>query len=162
MRKEFFATPESRESLVRAACARAVARCGPRGVLAVLGDAAALDWVELRPYPEGKVAAWVEILDFYHVLERLGKVAASLYPQEAQAAATWRQERKRELLTGGPWKLLQLLEAWEPETEAAQEVRREQLGYFTGHQEPGALWAAVSGLPAPRAADWQWRGGRSL
>jgi hypothetical protein len=135
LRKEYFATTESRQSLVRAACARAVARCGPRGILAVLGDAAALDWVELRPYLEGKVAAWIEILDFYHVLERLGKVATAMYPQEAAAAAAWRQERKQELLTGGPWKLLEVLEAWKPETEAAREVRREQLGYFTGQQE---------------------------
>jgi hypothetical protein len=135
LRKEYLATTGSRESLVRAACARAVARCGPGGVLSVLGDAAALDWVELRAYLDGKVAAWVEILDFYHVAERLGKIALAMYPTDAAQAAAWRTAMKQELLEWGPRKLLEGLRDWEPQEAAPQEVRREQLGYFEGQQE---------------------------
>lgn len=80
LRKEYFATTGSRESLVRAACQRAAERCGPTGILSVLGDAAALDWVDLRPWLEGKVAAWVEILDFYHVAERWGRSRRRCFP----------------------------------------------------------------------------------
>jgi hypothetical protein len=135
LRKEYFATTGSRESLVRAACARAVARCGPSGVLAVLGDASALDWVALRPLLEGQVAAWVEILDFYHVTERLALIATTMHPKDPAAAAGWRTLMKQELLDWGPRKLLEGLRAWAPQEAAAQEVRREQLGYFEGQQE---------------------------
>jgi len=100
----------------------------------VLGDAAALDWVELRAYLEGKVAAWVEILDYYPVTERLGKIAAAMHPADPTAAA-WRTGMKRELLDWGPRKFLEGLRAWEPQAATAQEVRRVQLGYFEGQQE---------------------------
>ena len=135
LRKEYFATTGSRESLVRAACERAVARCGPGGILSVLGDAAALDWVDLRPFLEGKVAAWVEILDFYHVAARLGKIATAMFAEDAALAVAWRGTMKKELLEIGPWKLLRSLREWEPQEATAQEVRREQLGYFEGQQE---------------------------
>jgi hypothetical protein len=135
LHKEYFATTRSRESLVRAACARAVARCGPRGVLAVLGDASALDWVALGPYLEGKVAAWVEILDFYHVAERLALIGTTMHPKDPTAAEGWRTAMKQELLEWGPRKLLEGLREWEPREATAQEVRREQLGYFEGQQE---------------------------
>lgn len=135
LRKEYLATTESRERLVAAACARAVARCGSRGILTVLGDAAALDWVDLRPLLAGKVAAWVEILDFYHVAERLGKIAAAMFPGEAAQGVAWQALQKKELLEIGPWQLLRALREWAPQEVAAQEVRREQLGYFEGQQE---------------------------
>jgi transposase len=134
LRKEYFATTGSRESLVRAACARAVARCGPEGTLAVLGDAAALDWVDLRPLLEAHVAAWVEILDFYHVTERLGTIATAMFPGDPARGTAWRGKQQRELLTIGPWELLRELEAWTPTSAAGQEVRREQRGYFAGQQ----------------------------
>jgi hypothetical protein len=135
LRKEYLATTGSRESLVRAACARAVARCGPQGLLTVLGDAAALDWVDLREYLQGRVAAWVEILDFYHVTERLGKIATAMHPADPTAAAAWRTSMKKELLDWGPRKLLEGLRAWDPREATAREVRRVHLGYFEGQQE---------------------------
>jgi hypothetical protein len=135
LRKEYFATTESRESLVAAACAHAVIRCGPQGLLTVLGDAAALDWVDLRPWLAGKVAGWVEILDFFHVAERLGQIAAAMFPSAADQSVAWQAVVKKELLEIGPWQLLRALREWAPQTAAAQEVRREQLGYFDGQQE---------------------------
>ena len=56
------------------------------------------------------------------------------YP-EAGDAATWRAAMKQELLEWGPRKLLEALRGWEPESEAAQEVKREQLAYFERQQE---------------------------
>jgi hypothetical protein len=135
LRKEYFATTGSRESLVRTACERAIARCGPDALLVVLGDAAALDWVNLKVLIAGKVAAWLEILDFYHVAERLGLIAAAMFPGEAAAATAWQERLKKELQTIGPWQLLRELRDWTPSDAAGQELRREQLGYFEGQQE---------------------------
>jgi hypothetical protein len=135
LRKEYFATTGSRESLVRAACERAVARCGPNALLAVLGDAAALDWVDLKVLLAGKVAAWLEILDFYHVAERLGLIAAAMFPGDALAGTAWQERLKKDLQTIGPWQLLRELRDWTPSDAAGQELRREQLGYFEGQQE---------------------------
>lgn len=135
LRKEYFATTGSRESLVRAACERAVARCGPNALLAVIGDAAALDWVELKTVLADKVAAWLEILDFYHVAERLGLIAAAMFPEEAADATAWQQRLTKELQTIGPWQLLRELRDWNPSDPNAQDVRREQLHYFEGQQE---------------------------
>lgn len=135
LRKEYLVTTGSRESLVRAALTRAIARCGPGGLVSLVGDAAALDWFAPAPYLEGQVAGWVEILDFYHVLERLGSIAQVRFAADAAQAEAWRRERKEELLTRGPRPLLADLQAWEPESESAREVRRQHLGYFERQQE---------------------------
>lgn len=130
LRKEYFATTGSRESLVRAVCSRARARAG-EGVVAVVCDGAALDWVDLDRYLPHRV----EILDFYHVLERLGLIAASMHPEDPAAAGAWRAARKKELLEGGPRRLLAALRAWEPESAPAHEVKRVQGAYFERQQE---------------------------
>ena len=130
LRKEYFATTGSRESLVAAVCARARERAGG-GVVAVVSDGAALEWVELDRY----LPMRVEILDFYHVLERVGEVARAMYPAAPGDALTWQASIKTELLEIGPWGLLRVLRAWEPEGAAAQEVRRVQLAYFERQQE---------------------------
>jgi hypothetical protein len=128
LRKEYLATTGSRESLVRAACARARARAGG-GVVAVVCDGAALDWVDLDAY----LPLRVEILDFYHVLERLGEIAKAK-EGEAGAAAAWRAAMKQTLLVQGPQPLLAALRAWEPAGAAAAEVKRIQLAYFERQQ----------------------------
>lgn len=129
LRKEYFATTGSRESLVAAVCARARERAAGQ-VVAVVGDGAALDWVDLDPY----LPLRVEILDFYHVLERVGEVARAMYPAAAGASA-WQAAMKKELLEVGPGELVRSLEAWEPASAAGQEVRRVQLAYFERQQE---------------------------
>jgi len=129
LHKEYFATTGSRESLVAAVCRRARERAGA-GVVAVVCDGAALDWVDLEAYLPHRV----EILDFYHVLERVGQLAQALHPEAPVAAAAWQAEQKQALLAGGPASLLRCLRAWEPASEAAQALRREQLAYFTRQQ----------------------------
>ena len=130
LRKEYFGTTGSRESLVASVCARARERAG-EGVVAVVCDGAALDWFDLEAYLPRRV----EILDFYHVLERVAEIARSMYGEDLAAAADWRAAMKKELLEIGPWKLARQLEAWQPVTDAAQEVRRLQLAYFDRQQE---------------------------
>lgn len=129
LRKEYLATTGSRESLVRAACARASARAGGR-VVAVICDGAALGWVDLDPY----LPLRVEILDFYHVLERVGEIAKAIEP-EAAAGVAWRAAMREALLTRGPEPLLAALRGWEPAGEAEREVKRIQLAYFERQQE---------------------------
>jgi hypothetical protein len=129
LRKEYFATTGSRESLVREVCARAVARAA-EAVVPVVCDGATLDWVELDPYLPHRV----EILDFYHGLERVAEIAKRLHP-EAAAGAAWRAAMKQKLLTFGPRQLLAALRAWAPEDEGAREVRRVQLAYFERQKE---------------------------
>lgn len=130
LQKEYFATTGSRESLVARLCARARERA-VGSVVAVVCDGSALDWVDLDPH----LPLRVEILDFYHVLERVAVIARALHGEDAGTAASWRAAMKKELLDIGPWELLRQLRGWEPETEVAQEVRRVQLAYFERQQE---------------------------
>jgi hypothetical protein len=130
LRKEYFATTGSRESLVARVCTRALERAAG-GLVAVVCDGSALDWVDLNRY----LPLRVEILDFYHVLERVAEVARAMHGEQAEAASAWRAAMKKELLEIGPWELLRQLGAWEPESETAQEVRRVQLAYFERQQE---------------------------
>jgi hypothetical protein len=131
LRKEYLATTESRESLVAAACAR-VAQRRPRGAtVAALGDGADWIWAGYAKYLPRRI----EILDFYHVSERLAKIAAAWHPEDPAAAQRWRETQEKALLWWGPRQLLNELRCWTPQTAAAREVRREQLGYFENQQE---------------------------
>lgn len=129
LRKEYFATTKSRQSLVEALGARAQARSQGTKV-AVVCDGGALDWVELDPILPNRE----EILDLFHVLERVGKIAKHYTPTD-EAAATWRQAIKEALLNWGPGKLLQDLRDWQPTCEDALKLKREQLNYFTSQQQ---------------------------
>jgi len=92
--------------------------------VAALGDGAEWIWEQYAQHlPER-----VEILDFYHLAERLAEIARTLHPGEAGAAQAWRKEQEQELLAWGPGPLLRWLGAWQPETAVAQELRRVQLG----------------------------------
>jgi hypothetical protein len=90
LRKEYLATTGSRESLVAAVCARARERADG-GVVAVVSDGAALEWVDLDRYLPRRV----EILDFYHVLERVGEAARAMHPTASQAALAWQAVMRR-------------------------------------------------------------------
>jgi hypothetical protein len=58
-----------------------------------------------------------------------------MFAGETEQAVAWQVAMKKELLEIGPWELLRSLRKWEPHEAAAQEVRREQLGYFEGQHE---------------------------
>lgn len=130
LRKEYFATLDSREALVQAVCQRvAERRATPEAVVAALGDGAAWIWDGYAKYLPGRV----EILDFYHASEHLGTVATALHGsgrKAEKAAQSWLGEQLHALKHDGPTALLGWLRGWEPAGAAAQEVRRQALGYF--------------------------------
>lgn len=132
LRKEYFGTLERRDSLVATVCARAVARRPtPVTPVVALGDGA--DWIW-----EGYAAHLphrVEILDFYHVSERLGQIATAMYAPDTAAAQAWREAQTKDLQILGPDGLVARLELWEPTSAAAREVRRVNLGYFRNQRE---------------------------
>ena len=132
LRKEYVGTLESRESLVQAVAARVEQRRPtPQTKVAALGDGAHWIWEQYALHlPER-----VEILDFYHVCEHLGQVAGAWHGAGTPAAAHWVKGMKEALLTVGPGPLLQSLAAWQPESEGAREVQRQEVGYFSGNQE---------------------------
>jgi hypothetical protein len=135
LRKEYFATLESRETLMARLCARAKARRPePEAVIAALGDGADWIWEGFAKHLPGRV----EILDFYHVSERLGKIAKVMFDETAagqRAGQQWREAQEQELQQWGPRKLLETLEAWQPSSLAGAKARTEHLGYFGNQRE---------------------------
>lgn len=134
LRKEYFATLESRDTLMARLCARAQARRPhPAAQIAALGDGADWIWEGFAKHLPGRV----EILDFYHVAERLGKTATAMFGEGAagkRAGKQWREAQEQELLSWGPRKLLEELEAWDPQSAGARKVREDQLRYFRNQQ----------------------------
>ena len=132
LRKEYFATLESRDTLVATVCARVEARRPtPTTRVAALGDGADWIWDGFAKHLPHRV----EILDFYHVSERLAKLGAAMHPEQPLLGQRWREEQERDLQLLGPGRLLERLEAWAPASASAQQVREEQLRYFRTHRE---------------------------
>ena len=132
LRKEYLGTLESRDTLAQAVCARVEQRRPtPTTVVAALGDGADWIWEGYAQYLPHRV----EILDFYHVSERLGEIAAALHPQDKAAAIQWREAQEQDLQVLGPHPLLEWLEGWTPGGKVLQELRRVQLGYFRNQRE---------------------------
>jgi hypothetical protein len=132
LRKEYVGTFESRESLVSEVCRRVERRRPtPATPVAALGDGAHWIWELFAAHLPQRV----EILDFYHACEHLTTVAAARFGAGSPEAKAWSAQMKREWLELGPWELLRQLAAWAPPTEAAQEIRRQELGYFQNNRE---------------------------
>jgi len=134
LRKEYFATLESRDTLMERLCVRAQSRRPtPETPIAALGDGANWIWEGFAKHLPHRV----EILDFYHVSERLGQVTSAMFGESAvgkRAGQQWREAQEKELQDGGARKLLEALEGWQPESGSAQKVREDQLRYFRNHR----------------------------
>jgi len=131
-RKEFWGTVQDRAGVIAEACRRLEARrSSPQQRVGVMGDGAHWIWDDLAP----KVPNRREMLDFYHATEPLAKVAAARFAGEAEERAHWLGEMRHELRYVGPWRVIREVERWRPETEAAQKVRREELGYLRRNRE---------------------------
>ena len=71
------------------------------------------------------------ILDFYHAAEYLAKLAAALFPSDAEAALTQTKEWSRLLRDEGGDVMIGVLESWDwPTRKGLAMVRGEVLGYF--------------------------------
>jgi len=89
------------------------------------------------------------ILDFYHVAERVAKLAKALHPEDESAANAWRHETCEKLKTQGGTKVLEELRAMPVgRRRGAKAVRDEVVGYFENQQHR-------MDYPAYRAKGWQ-------
>lgn len=131
LRKEYVGTLESREELVRTVAARVERRRPtPATKVAALGDGAHWIWEQYARHLPHRV----EILDFYHACEHVAKLAAARYGAGTPAAADWMKRIQAALRHRGPGLLLRWLRRWQPDTEEAREVKRQEWGYFTANQ----------------------------
>jgi hypothetical protein len=127
LRKEYVGTLAGREPFMAEVCRRVAARRpDPKTVVGALGDGAPWIWEGYAAHLPHRV----EILDFFHVMEHVGGVAAAMHGEGSPKAADWQQRMRQNLLRYGPGTLLRALREWQPATAAAAEVRRQQLGYF--------------------------------
>jgi hypothetical protein len=132
LRKEYVGTFGSREALVADVCRRVEQRRPTLDTpVGALGDGARWIWEAYAAHLPNRV----DILDFYHACEHLTTVATARFGAGTSESKAWVGAMKKELLTIGPWELLRSVAAWTPETEAAQEVRRQELVYFQNNQE---------------------------
>lgn len=102
------------------------------GELVVLGDGAAWIWCLARRYfPRA-----VQIVDLWHVLERLWTVAEAKFGSRTSAAAkAWQEQMRSHLEHDLVGTVIAELERWEPQRKAHRKLREEQLTFFQGNRE---------------------------
>lgn len=100
--------------------------------LVVLGDGAAWIWSLVRQhFPHA-----VQIVDLWHVLERLWAVAEARFGGRSQPAAkAWMQQMRGYLEADLVVTVVGELERWEAQRQAHRELREEQLTFFRGQQD---------------------------
>jgi hypothetical protein len=100
--------------------------------LVVLGDGAAWIWNLARRY----FPAAVQVVDLWHVLERLWTVAEAKFGGRTSAAAQrWVAQMRSHLEHNLVGTLIAELERWEPRRKAHRQLRQEQLTFFQGNRE---------------------------
>jgi hypothetical protein len=131
LRKEYVGTLAGREPFMAEVCRR-VERRRPdlKTTVGALGDGAPWIWEGYAAHLPNRV----EILDFYHAMQHVSTVAAAMFGQGSDEATHFRKRIKKNLLRYGPRTLLRSLRTWQPTTEAAAEVRRCELGYFSRNE----------------------------
>lgn len=85
------------------------------------------NWVE-DAYPGA-----VQILDFYHALEKLGQYAALQYKEEKQRGP-WMEAQKQALLAGGVGQLIAALKATEAVDAQARNAKAAVVRYYESNQ----------------------------
>lgn len=101
------------------------------GELVVIGDGAAWIWqLAAKQFPTA-----IQIVDFFHAAEHLGKVAEARFGQEAQEAKLWLASRLEELTTNGLGKVLSEIKAWHPTSTSKKQLRQSTYAYFASNAE---------------------------
>jgi Uncharacterised protein family (UPF0236) len=131
--------------LVREAVRRGLGR-GVQ-VVVVLGDGAPWIWKQARCQLGLVGVVVVEILDFWHACDYLGKVAAAVFGQGSLRATAWLAPLRHHLREQGPAPVLRALSKLKPKAAAAADVVRRASDYFTEHQ-------ARMDYPAFSARQW--------
>lgn len=98
----------------------------------MLGDGAHWIWnLTGRYFPRA-----VQIVDLWHVLERLWKVAEAKFGSRTSATAkAWLQQMRSFLEHDLVGTVIAELERWEPQRKAHRKLREEQLTFFRGNRE---------------------------
>lgn len=97
----------------------------------VLGDGAAWIWrLAAAQFPRA-----IEIVDFYHASQHLGKIAQARFGAGSAAASMWVEQRKAELLQDEVGKVLAAIAAWEPEREEERKLKQTEYDDFAGNAE---------------------------
>ena len=92
----------------------------------VLGDGASWIWnLADFHFPQA-----VQIVDFYHALERLGEVTRSLWAEGAPEGKAWLAQCKTALYNGKVSCVLRSLKARAPRRKDLREILRKAIGYF--------------------------------
>jgi len=99
--------------------------------LIVLGDGAVWIWNLAAMHLPGAV----QIVDWYHAVERLWLVANLLWGEGHPAAKRWARQAKKHLAHGQVEALLALLRRLSPRTAEARKAVREAIGYFQNNAE---------------------------
>jgi len=125
-----------------------------RGVrtVVVLGDGADWIWRQARCQLSGGGCEVVEILDFYHVSEHLGTVAAAVFGAGSAAATAWLDQQRHTLRHQGGGPVRRALAKLRPRSPTAADEVRKARGYFRTH-------AARMRYPSFRARQFPIRSG---
>jgi hypothetical protein len=103
-------------------------------MVVVLGDGAEWIWHYARAFLAVEVGKQrvnvVEILDIYHALEHLGKVAEAVFGQGSQAAKEWVQPLRGRLAAEGVGPILEALGELRPASAEAGDEVRKAAAYF--------------------------------
>jgi hypothetical protein len=98
--------------------------------LIVLADGAAWIWnLAAAQFPTA-----IQIVDFFHASEHLWEVARACGAGE-EATKEWVHARQAELKTDQLDAVLSAIDAWEPTTDAGQEVQATERHYFVANRE---------------------------
>jgi Uncharacterised protein family (UPF0236) len=97
----------------------------------VLGDGAAWIWlIAAAQFPSA-----VQILDFFHVSERLCLLANARFGEGTEAAKEWVTARQTELKTDQIEAVLADIAAWKPKSTAKRELREQQYRFLANNAE---------------------------
>jgi hypothetical protein len=97
----------------------------------VLGDGAPWIWlIAAAQFPYA-----VQILDFFHVSERLFLVANARFGEGTEAAKEWVTARQTELKTDQIEAVLNAIAAWKPKSAAKRELRQQQYRFLANNAE---------------------------
>jgi hypothetical protein len=99
----------------------------------VLGDGAEWIWRQARCQLRWLGCEVVEILDFYHVTEHLGTVAAAVFGAGSAESATWLDRQRHTLRHEGAAPVRRVLAKLRPRTATAADEVRKIRGYFRTH-----------------------------
>lgn len=97
----------------------------------VIGDGAPWIW----QLAAKQFAGAVQIVDFFHAAEHLGKVAEARFGAESVEGRDWLSSRLQELKTNHLDKVLLALRLWRPSSATKQQLRRSTYAYFANNAD---------------------------